>query len=339
MSKFTPNENDPRLSKVESEKNAAIAEHNKTYDGMISASDKYYDKQIDASKEWAETQQKNQQAQTDFAIEQINQQKAQAEKDYTKEQSGAYVDWQKQSNQYGVNAEQRAAAGMTNTGFSESAQVSMYNTYQNRVMAARETFSRAVLNYDNAIKDARLQNNAVLAEIAYKALQEQLELSLAGFQYKNQLVLEKANQKTAIEQNYYQRYLAVVDQINNENELAERARQFDAQMALEREQFNWQKAQAAKSSSGGSSGGSSRRISKSSSGSSSSKKKSSGSSGISKSSSNSGPVVDLKSVTALGYGPISASKLDNLIREGKVIEYEENGKLKYKKATKTLKAW
>ena len=210
-------------------------------------------------------------------------------------------------------------------------------------MAARETYSRAVLNYDNAIKDARLQNNAVLAEIAYKALQEQLELSLAGFQYKNQLVMEKANQKTAIEQNYYQRYLAVMDQINKENSMAESARQFDAQMALEREQFEWQKAQAASSgSSGGSSGGS---IKKSSSGGSSSS--SSGGSSISKSSGSSssdkdgGPVVDMKSVTDLGYGPISASKLDQLIREGKVVEYEEDGKLKYKKvvSSRTLKAW
>lgn len=338
MSKFTPNENDPRFAKVESEKDAALAENEATYGGMISASDQYYDKQIENSKEYAEKQSANQQAQTDFAIEQINQQKEQAEKDYTKEQSGAYVDWQKQSNQYGVNAEQRAANGMTNTGFSESAQVSMYNTYQNRVMAARETYSRAVLNYDNAIKDARLQNNAVLAEIAYKALQEQLELSLAGFQYKNQLVMEKANQKSAIEQNYWQRYLAVQDQINKENSMAESARQFDAQMAFQREQFNWQKAQAA--SSGGSSGGSSGRISKSSSGS-SSKKSSSGGASISKSSSNSGPTVDMESVVNLGYGPISAKKLDQLIREGKVAEYEEGGKLKYKKviSSRTLKAW
>ena len=41
----------------------------------------------------------------------------------------------------------------------------------------------------------------------------------------------------------------------------------------------------------------------------------------------------MKSVNNLGYGPISASKLNSLVASGQVIEYEENGKLKYKRAT------
>ena len=175
------NYDDERFQQVEAEKQQAITEVDKTYSGMISQSDKYYQDQINASKDWANTQQQLQQDKTDFAIEQIEQQKAQANKDYTKEQSGAYVDWQKQSNKYGVNAEQMASSGMTNTGFSESSQVSMYNTYQNRVATARESYNLAVLNYNNSIKDAQLQNNSALAEIAYQALQQQLELSLQGF--------------------------------------------------------------------------------------------------------------------------------------------------------------
>ena len=130
-----------------------------------SDSDKYFQEQISATEKWGAEQKKNQQAQTDFAIEKIEQQKDQTQKDYTKEQSGAYVDWQKQSNQYGAEAEKMASSGLQNTGYSESSQVSMYNTYQNRVATAREVFSQAVLAYDNNIKEARLQNNAVLAEI------------------------------------------------------------------------------------------------------------------------------------------------------------------------------
>ena len=164
---YDVNYDDERFTQVETDKNAALSELENTYAGMIGESDKYYQAQIDASKQWADTQSQLQQEQTDFNIEQIEQQKAQANKDYTKEQSGAYVDWQKQSNQYGLNAEQMASAGMTNTGFSESSQVSMYNTYQNRVATARESYNTAVLNYNNAIKDARIQNNAALAQIAY----------------------------------------------------------------------------------------------------------------------------------------------------------------------------
>lgn len=276
--------NDDRLTEVREAEKEALTENDRTYDNMVNSSDKYYDAQIQASKDWAKKQTELQNEQTDFTIEQINQQKDQAQKDYTKEQSGAYVDWQKQSNQYGANAEQMAANGLTNTGFSESSQVSMYNAYQNRVAKARESFTRAVLNYGNAIKDARLQNSSVLAEIAYKALQEQLELSLQGFQYKNQLIIQKADKKTSLKNDYWQRYQGVLQQINTENALAEQKRQHNNTLALQREQFEWQKAQAAAKSSSSSSGGG---IEKSS----SSKSSGSGSSSVNKSSSSSKPPI------------------------------------------------
>ena len=230
------NYDDERFSMVEGDKQTALSDLEQTYAGMIGETDKYYQAQIDASKQWADTQSKLQQDNTNFAIEQIEQQKAQAQKDYTKEQSGAYQDWQKQSNQYGAEAEKMAASGLAGSGFSESSQVSMYNTYQNRVATARESYNQAVLNYNNAIKDARLQNNAALAEIAYQSLQTQLELSLEGFQYKNNLILEQANKKIELENTYYNRYLDVLNQMNTENALAENVRQFDADIAFRTEQ-------------------------------------------------------------------------------------------------------
>lgn len=255
------NYDDERLTAVENERQDALNENEQLYSGMISDADKYYQDQIQASKDWADTQTQLQQENTDFAIAQIEQQKEQAQKDYTKEQSGAYVDWQKQSNRYGANAEQMAAAGMSGTGYSESSQVSMYNTYQNRVSTARESYNQAVLNYNNSIKEAQLQNNSILAEIAYQALQQQLELSLEGFQYKNQLVLDQANRKTELDNIYHQRYQDVLDQINTDRGFAyqqERDKvadeQFKEQMALSKEQWAWEKAQAERASSSGSSG-------------------------------------------------------------------------------------
>ena len=228
---------DERFGKVESDKQQAMTELEQTYGGMISESDRYYQAQIDASREWAEKQQKLQQERTDFAIEQINQQKDQAQKDYVKEQSGAYVDWQKNSDAYGAQAEQIAGAGLKNTGFSESSQVAMYTAYQNRLAVARDAHARAVLNYDNAIKDAQLQNNSALAEIAYQALQQELELSLAGFQYKNTLVLEQANKKVELDNTYYNRYMDVLNQINYENEQAEQIRQYEQSFAEQVRQY------------------------------------------------------------------------------------------------------
>lgn len=236
-SNYDINYDDERFKQVETGKQQALTEVENTYSGMIDESDSYYQDQIDASKDWANTQQQLQQDRTDFAIEQIEQQKAQAEKDYTKEQSGAYVDWQKQSNKYGVNAEQMASSGLENTGFSESSQVSMYNTYQNRVATARESYNLAVLNYNNSIKDAQLQNNSALAEIAYNALQQQLELSLQGFQYHNSLITEQLSQKQAVDDRYYNRYQDVLNQMNQENALAEEVRQYNESLKLQKEQL------------------------------------------------------------------------------------------------------
>lgn len=228
---------DPRFKEVETQKQAALDQMNNTYNDMVGQTDQYYQEQINASKQWAEEQQKIQQDNTNFAIEKVEQQKDQANKDYIKEQSGAYVDWQKQSGKYGAQAEQMAQQGLTNTGFSESSQVSMYNTYQNRVATARDSYNNAVLNYNNAIKEAQLQNNAKLAEIAYQALQIQLEMSLQGFQYKNQLLIEQANKQQEIDNTYHDRYLAVLNQMNTENALAEEVRQYNESMALQREQL------------------------------------------------------------------------------------------------------
>lgn len=228
--------NDSRFGKVESDKKQALTELEQTYAGMLGQSDKFYNDQIQASKDWADKQTEIQNAQTDFAIEQIEQQKDKAHKDYLKEQSASYVDWQKQSDRYGVNAEKMAASGLWNTGYSETSQVSMYNAYQNRVAMARESYNNAVLNYNNSIKDAQLQNNAALAEIAYNALQQQLELSLEGFQYKNQLLLDQANKKLEIDNMYYNRYQDVLQQINTENAMKEDIRQYNETMKWQTEQ-------------------------------------------------------------------------------------------------------
>lgn len=228
------NYNDERFQKVNQEKSVALNNVNNLYNNMVNNSDNYYQSQIDAVNKYGDTQKQLQQEQTDFAIEKIEQQKEQTKQDYIKEQKGAYSDYQKQSNQYGVLAENMANQGMSNTGYAETSLRDVYNTYQNRVATARESYNRAVLNYDNGIKDAQLSNNSLLAEISYNTLKESLQLSLQGFQYKNDLLKEQLQMINNTEDRYYSRWKDVLDQINTENELEEQKRQFDQQMALQR---------------------------------------------------------------------------------------------------------
>jgi hypothetical protein len=246
------NYNDPRFQQVNNEKQTALNEVNSMYNNMVNSTDKMYQDQIQASEDYAKVQTDLQQQQSDFAIEQIEQNKEWAEQDYTKEQKASYSDYQKASNSYGANSEAMASRGLTGTGYAESSQVSMFNAYQNRVATARESFNRAVIEYDNQIKDAQLQNNSALAEISFQALQKKLELSLAGFQYKNSLLEAQLNAKQQTEDRYYSRWQNVLNQINTENALAEQQRQFNEQMALERQAYSI----ASSGGSGGSGGGS-----------------------------------------------------------------------------------
>jgi hypothetical protein len=225
------NYDDERFQNVEAEKQAQLSQMGNAYNDMINNSDQFYDDQKNAIEDYKNTQTQLQQQQTDFAIQKIEQEKDKTLKDYTKEQKGAYVDYQKASNQYGANAEQMATQGLMGSGFSESSQVSMFNTYQNRVSTAREVYNQAILNYNNSIQEARLNNNSKLAEIAYNSLRETLSLSLEAFQYKNTLVLDKMDREQDINNTYYQRWQDVQSQINTENQFKEQIRQYDEQLA------------------------------------------------------------------------------------------------------------
>lgn len=246
--KYAVNYDDEKLTNIQNEQLQKETEIAKNYDNMINNTDQFYNAQIEASKDWANKQNEIQQANTNLAIEKTEQEKQKTQKDYIKEQKGAYSDYTKQTNDYSVNAEKMAELGLTNTGYSENSKVSMYNTYQNRVASARESYNQAVLNYNNAIKEAQLNNNAKLAEIAADALKTQLELGLAGFQYKNTLIQTKQEQLANNSDRYNQRYQQMLAQINDElnrnmqydtwkSEFDESNRQWEKEMAQQQKQW------------------------------------------------------------------------------------------------------
>lgn len=325
---------DKRLTAVLNEEKTAINNANKTYDNMINQTDSKYNELIQANKDYATKQQEIQQQNTNFAIEQINQQKEKAEKDYTKEQTGAYTDYQKVTNQYGVQAEQQAMSGLQNSGFAESSKVQAFTSYQNRYSTAREVYNNAVLSYDNAIKDAQLKNNAQLAEIAYQSLQTQLQYALEGFQYKNQLLQTKLNTQIQLDSEYNNRYQQVLSQINTENSLAEQIRQYNESLAYQKqrdaiEDAQWQKQYNLSVSSKSSSGGGS-SSSKLTSGSSSSSKKTSSSSSnkltsgsSSSSSSKSGWMTSQKMANSLGLPAVV--DLNKILSTKEYEKKTENG--------------
>lgn len=219
------NYDDQRLTAVEKEGAQRKQEVSANYDQMIKDRDIYTQQQQQNVNNWAQQQTELQQAKTDQAINRINQSKEQGEKDYQREQKGAYTDYMKQSNQYGANAEMMARQGLNNSGYSESSQVSMWNAYQQRYASARESYNKAVLEWDNMMKDAELSNNEALANIAQQKLDKSLEIALQGFEYKNNLILQRDNKIDDLTAQYNQQYQNVLAQINREYEYAQQLKQ------------------------------------------------------------------------------------------------------------------
>ena len=236
--------NDQRLTDVEREGAQRKQEVTNNYNQMINERDAYTQQQQQNVNNWAQQQTELQQAKTDQAINRINQSKEQGAKDYTREQKGAYTDYMKQSNQYGANAEMMARQGMSNSGYSESSQVSMWNAYQNRYAPARESYQKAVTEWDNMMKDAELSNNETMANIAQQKLEQSLKLALEGFEYKNNLTIQRDSRIDEIENYYNNKYNEVLAQINREYEYAQQQKQYEEEQRRWLAEFEEQQKQA-----------------------------------------------------------------------------------------------
>ena len=280
--KVTVDQNDSRLTSIEAERQKSISENNNTYnnmindsnrsyDNMISNTQQYYDNMNKTMQEGYEKQRQASQDQLKATIDNINTQKERTERDYQREQRGAYTDYQNQINPYGVQAEQMASNGLNNSGYSESSRTSMYNAYQNRVATARQTLQDALVDYNAQIVSAQNANNTAMAELWSNVYLKIAENALAGFQYKNQLEQNKLttvqsltqnriNNENTLQSRYDTRYQNMLGQINQEisnkqnqyntalsilqgdKKMKEDIRQFNEKMAQDRAQFNQQMA-------------------------------------------------------------------------------------------------
>lgn len=172
-------------------------------------------------------QKEQSQANTNQTINEINQQREYANKDFNKEARGAYQDYQKIVNPYGVQAEKMASNGLGNAGYSETSKLNAYNTYQNRYATARESADRLQQDFNNQITQARLSGNKELAEIALNELQTKMT------NLWNQLNLDTSLAQNKVSYNQW------LDEFNYNKQQDEIAN------AFAREQFEYQKLQDA----------------------------------------------------------------------------------------------
>lgn len=243
---------DERLLEIEREKERQLAQVNQQMDDLLIERNELTNQQNEMVDKYEQTQNENLDKQLAFQKDLINQQKQEAQKNYENEARSAYTDYRRESNDYGLSREQLASQGLTNSGYSESSRVGMYNAYQNRLGMARKSMDKAYLDFNNAIREAQLTNDVNKAENALKTLQNKLQISLEGFGYKDALTRDKINTQNQISDRYYNRYQNQLNQINYEKEQEENRRRYEDELAYRREQNrqaqrNWEKEYALKS--------------------------------------------------------------------------------------------
>ena len=233
---YNVNYDDERFKKVENEKQSELDKYNQTYDNLINERNNFTNQQQQLVDQWENTQKDIANQNLQYQKDLIEQQRNKAEKEYQNEAKASYIDYQKEVDKYGVSRENVTANGLSNSGYAESSKVDMYNTYQNRLATARKSLEDAGIEFDNAIREAQMSNNETLAQNALTALQNKLNIALEGFNYKTEQENNKLNWNNTINNNYYNRYKDVESQINYENETAEKIRQYNENMAYQKEQ-------------------------------------------------------------------------------------------------------
>lgn len=228
--------NDERFKNVETEKQNELNKYNETYNNLINERNEFTNQQQQLVDQWENTQKEIANNNLQYQKDLIEQQRQKAEQEYQDEAKASYIDYQKEVDKYGVSRENVVSNGLSNSGYAESSKVDMYNTYQNRLGTARKSMQDANLEFNNAIRQAQLTNDETLAQNALTALQNKLDIALEGFNYKSEQENNKLNWNYNINNTYYNRYQDVEDQINYENETAEKIRQYNENLAYQKEQ-------------------------------------------------------------------------------------------------------
>ena len=236
---------DERLSVINQQKQEAINQSNNMYEGLLSDNQDIYNQQLDYANQYEQTQNNVLDQQLAYQEGIINQQKQEEQQIKETEERKALNNYTSFVNPYGYQAEQFASQGLANSGVSETAKLGGFNTYQNRLATANKAMQDAFTEYDNAINEARLNNDVQKAQNALTKLQMQLEYAQNYYSNKSTISQNQLSNNQALDSDYYNRYQTEYNNIQAEKEREEAIRQFNEQLALQQQQLEYQKQQDA----------------------------------------------------------------------------------------------
>lgn len=163
--------------------------------------------------------------QTEMNVAELERNKLEIEKDADKTNKALYAEYRKASNPYGATAENLASQGLGNSGYAETTQTNLYNTYQRNITDTLNNARDLKADFDFQISKARQTGDITLAQNALDIYNQKMQLLTQEYELKNNR-----------EQFLYQKQQNALAQSNWEKEWAyqqERDRVADSQWQKE----------------------------------------------------------------------------------------------------------
>lgn len=123
--------------------------------------------------------------QTDLNVAELQRNKDEIDKDTNKTNRALYTEYQKASNPYGTNAENLASRGLGNSGYAETTQTNLYNTYQRNITDTLNNARDLKSNFDFQISKARQTGDITLAQNALQIYNQKMQLLTQEYEMKN----------------------------------------------------------------------------------------------------------------------------------------------------------
>lgn len=123
--------------------------------------------------------------QTQMQVDSLGRQKEQIDREATQQNRAIYQDYKKNSNPFGQQAENIAGQGLANSGYAETTQARMYNTYQNNITATLNNARQLKADVDFQINQARQTGDITLAQNALQLFNQRMQLLSQEYDMRN----------------------------------------------------------------------------------------------------------------------------------------------------------
>lgn len=123
--------------------------------------------------------------QTQMNVDSLERQKLDIEKNAIQTNKALYQDYKKASNPFGQQAENLASQGLGNSGYAETTQANLYNTYQNNITSTLNNARELKADVDFQISQARQNGDITLAQNALELYKQKMQLLSEEYDLRN----------------------------------------------------------------------------------------------------------------------------------------------------------